>query len=212
MFQTGTMLRYLPAPPSICLLISLLGCSSSPNRDGVKAPDKPAAPVTGRQAFQKMFPLARAWMPDAQPLQLGSIHLPELKSEKGTAGAWQATFVSLQNARARSYTYSVLEAAGNLHQGAFAGPAQSWSRPAGQARPFLIAALKIDSDEAYATAAKHSADYIKKYPDRPISFLLEQTNRFADLTWRVIWGESVGTSDYSVFVDASTGKYLETMH
>src|SRR5438876_151399 len=32
-----------------------------------------------------------------------------------------------------------------------------------------------------------------------------------DLTWRVIWGDSVGTSNFSVFVDATTGEYLETM-
>jgi hypothetical protein len=41
---------------------------------------------------------------------------------------------------------------------------------------------------------------------------MEQTKRFPDVTWRVIWGESVGTSDYSVYVDATTGQYLERMH
>ena len=30
-------------------------------------------------------------------------------------------------------------------------------------------------------------------------------------TWRVVWGDSVGTSNFSVFVDATTGEYLETM-
>jgi len=53
---------------------------------------------------------------------------------------------------------------------------------------------------------------MKKYPDKPLSFILERTNLFPDLTWRVIWGESVSTSDYSVFVDATTGKYLEKAH
>jgi hypothetical protein len=28
----------------------------------------------------------------------------------------------------------------------------------------------------------------------------------------VIWGDSVSTSDYSVFVDASTGSYLAIQH
>jgi hypothetical protein len=28
----------------------------------------------------------------------------------------------------------------------------------------------------------------------------------------VIWGESAGTSNFSIFVDASTGQYLETIH
>ena len=67
----------------------------------------------------------------------------------------------------------------------------------------------MDSDEAYETAAKESADYIKKNPGKPVVFLMELSKRFADVTWRVIWGDSVGTSDYSVFVDGTTGKYLE---
>jgi len=52
---------------------------------------------------------------------------------------------------------------------------------------------------------------LKANPDKGVVFLLEQTNKFPSLTWRVIWGESVGTSNYSVFVDASSGEYLETM-
>lgn len=202
----------LTAAATAALAILLISCSSEPKTEVAKAPEKPPAPVTGRQAFQNMYVSARVWALDAQPLQLRSINLPELKSEKGRAGAWQSIFVSAQNGRQRSYSFSVIEASGNLHQGAFAGPAESWSGPSGQAAPFVIAAIKVDSDEAYATAAEHSAEYLKKNPDKPISFLLEQTNRFPDLTWRVIWGESVSASDYSVFVDASTGKYLETMH
>ena len=37
-------------------------------------------------------------------------------------------------------------------------------------------------------------------------------DRFPDPTWRVIWGESVSASDYSVFIDATTGMLLEKMH
>ena len=69
----------------------------------------------------------------------------------------------------------------------------------------------MDSDEAYATAVKNSEDYIKKNPDKPVMFLMELGKRFPDVTWRVIWGTSVGTSDYSVFVDG-TRQYLERMH
>jgi hypothetical protein len=58
---------------------------------------------------------------------------------------------------------------------------------------------------------KKAEEYTKAHPEMNISFLLEQNNKFPQLTWRVIWGESVGTSNYSVFVDATTGEYLETM-
>jgi hypothetical protein len=70
----------------------------------------------------------------------------------------------------------------------------------------------VDSDEAYKTAAEKSADYLKKNPGKPVMFLMEQTKRFGDVTWRVIWGDSVSTSDYSVFVDGTTGKLLQVMH
>ena len=36
--------------------------------------------------------------------------------------------------------------------------------PRGDSSPFPMAAIKVDSDEAYKTAAEKSADYIKKNP------------------------------------------------
>jgi hypothetical protein len=44
----------------------------------------------------------------------------------------------------------------------------------------------------------------------PVSYLLEG-GEFPNPAWRVIWGTSVGTSNYSIFVDASLGDYLRTM-
>src|ERR1700687_275636 len=106
------------------------------------------------------------------------------------------------------------EPTGNPLKGLCAVGEEVWTGTSGPAKPFLIQGLKIDSDAAYETALKKGkrvAEYIKANPDKTISFLLEQTSKFPDLTWRVIWGESVGTSNYSVFVDATTGEYLETM-
>lgn len=191
-------------------------CSTAPEKPVEKAPEAPPEPVTGKSAFFKMFAAARGgWAMDLEPLRLNSIHLPQVKSEPGKSGAWQATFVTPSKLRAKSYTYSAMEAEGNLHKGVFAGLEESWAGPRAPVQPFPIAALKIDSDAAYQTAlkkGKKAADYVKTHPDMTISFLLEQNKRFPQLTWRVIWGESVGTSNYSVFVDASTGEYLETMH
>ena len=59
---------------------------------------------------------------------------------------------------------------------------------------------------------KKGAEYDKKNPGKPITFLLEHNDKFPDVSWRVIWGESPGTSNFSVYVDASTGLYLETIH
>jgi len=194
-----------------CGLLFLAGCSSETPAPEKKAEVKPVEPVTGRQALQQMFIAARGWSADIQPINVNSILLPEIKAEPGKAAAWQATFVSATLGKAKSYTYSVVEGEGNLHKGVFAGLDQSWSGPSGQSKPFLMAALKVDSDQAYQTAEKKAADYEKKNPGKPITFLLESTRKYPDPAWRVIWGESVGTSNFSVFVDASTGGYLETM-
>ena len=189
-------------------------CSEAPPKAVQKEPPPPPEPVSGQTAFFRMYTAARGWTADLQPLRMTSINLPEVKSVPGKAAAWQVLFVSPETKRARSYTYSVIEAPGNLHKGVFAGNEEGWSGSRGPAKPFVIQALKIDSDAAYQTAlkkGKKAAEYVKANPDKGVVFLLEQTNKFPSLTWRVIWGESVGTSNYSVFVDAATGEYLETM-
>lgn len=205
------MLKTAPLQLLLPVLLLLSGCSDAPKTEKAKESEKPLEPVTGRQAFQKMYPQARTWVIDASPLRLRSIRL-SAKPQKGKADAWEAVFVSQSLAKSKTFTYSIVEAEGNLHQGVFAGLEESYSGSSGPSFPFPIAAIKIDSDQAYDVAAEKSADYMKKNPDKPMMYLLEQTRRFPDLNWRVIWGESVSSSDYSVFVDASTGKYLEIAH
>ena len=193
------------------LVLLFTACSEPPKTVEKKAPEKPPEPLTGRQAFQQMYPSARGWAPDALPLEVRSINLSAVKPEKGKAGAWQAIFVSATKGKSRAYTYSAVEAEGNLHEGVFAGIEQDYSGR-GASTPFPISALKIDSDQAYDTAAEKSQDYIKKNPNKTITYLLEQNKRFPDVSWRVIWGESVSSSDYSVFIDGTTGALLERMH
>src|SRR5262249_5417272 len=116
----------------VLVLAALLGgCSETPQRDANtgKSPSRPAAPVTGRFAFQRMYIQARTWAADAQPLRLVSFNLKEVASTGGKCGAWQATFVSAMRSKARSYTYSVVESSGNVHEGALAGREEPWSGP-----------------------------------------------------------------------------------
>ena len=204
MLKTAALQLLLP------VLLLLSGCSDAPKTEKAKEPAKPLEPATGRQAFQKMYPPARNWVLDATPLRVRSVRL-SAKPEKGKADAWEAVFVSQSLGKSKTFSYSIIEAEGNLHQGVFSGLEEGYSAQAASF-PFPIAAIKIDSDQAYDVAAEKSAAYIKKNPDKPITYLLEQTRRFPDVTWRVIWGDSVSSSDYSVFVDASTGKYLEVAH
>ena len=55
---------------SYFLLLSLLltACSDTPTETKTKAPEKPSAPITGRQGFQSTFPSARLWAADCRPL------------------------------------------------------------------------------------------------------------------------------------------------
>ena len=194
----------------------LAACSDTPASTARKEPEKPE-PITGETALYRMYQMARSWALDAQVQQLLSLHISEYTEEvPGKAAAWQATFVSPSKSRSRSYTFCIVESAGNLHKGPFAGLEEAWSGSRGVAKPFPIIAVKKDSAEAYKTAMSEpkskAADYDKKNPGKPITIVLEKTSKFPDPAWRILWGESTGTSSFSVFVDASIGNYLETMH
>jgi hypothetical protein len=207
-------MRKLTLPILATFVLLLGGCSETPNVEKKKEAEKPLEPATGQSALYKMYQMARSWAPDAQLLKMNSMPLSEVPTvPPGTAAAWTATFTSATRAQARSYTYSIVESQGNLHKGAFPGPEEGWSGPRGTNAPFPMIAVKIDTDAAYKTAlAQGGADYDKKNPGKPISFLLEKVQKFPDPVWRVIWGESASTSNFSVYVDASTGDFKEKLH
>ena len=77
----------------------------------------------------------------------------------------------------------------------------------------LIAAAKKDTDEVYKTvmAQKKALDYTAKHPGMPITYLLEMNSTSPDAVWRVFWGESAGTSEFSGVVDATTGQFVESL-
>ena len=196
---------------AVCLMLS--GCSDTATEPAKKVAPKPPEAAGGLDALYQMYRPARNWASDVEVLKVGSIYMPEagVKIVPGKAVAWEATFVSPSRQKARRWTYSAVEGEGNLHKGAFAGLEESWSGPRGVNKTFIIQAVKFDTDAAYNTAMTKAAEYDKKNPGKPISFILESTKKFPDPVWRVIWGESVGTSNFSIIVDASTGKYQETM-
>ena len=206
-------MRKLLFPICGALFLLLTGCSE-PTKTTEKKKEERLEAATGQSALYKMYQVARSWAPDAQVLKMNSIMLSEVKDPPpGTAGAWQATFTSANRSQARTYTYSIVESEGNLHRGVFAGLEEGWSGPRAGNTPFLMLAVKIDTDAAYKTAlANGGAEYDKKNPGKPISYLLEKVVKHPDPVWRVIWGESAATSNFSVYVDASTGEFREKLH
>ena len=191
----------------------ITGCSNPPKTQTVKKeePKKEPEPITGKAAFYKVYVAARSWAPDAQIFSVVSVPIAEVKPGPGKYAAWRVTVVSPSKLRKRSYTWSAVEAEGNIHEGVFPGPEESYYPSIGN-KPFLIAALKTDTDAALKVAEGKSAEYMKRNPGMRINYLLEMGSKHPNPTWRVIWGDSVGTSGHSIFVDAFSGVYLETRH
>jgi hypothetical protein len=187
--------------------ILLTGCSEDPVP--VKKAEPPAAPISGRQAFQYMYGSSRMWAADSLPLSVRSLNAPGVIPEAGKAGAWEIIFVSASNGRARTYTWSAVEAEG-FHKGVFPGQQETW-RGGGAKQPFSPALLKVDTPEALEAAEKSAAAYVNKPGTRPpVNFLLEYEmgTRYPNPIWRVLWGGSVSSAEYSAAVDATTGKVV----
>ena len=196
------------------LLLLLTACSEQPATTPKKEPEKPPEPVTGQSALFKMYQVVRNWDPRAMVLTLESTHSPTIPEVPGKAGVWGGTFTSPDQGRSHTYTFSLIEEMPSLHKGVFQVADEVFSGKKGVNQPFLIAAVKTDSDAAYATAKSQpkAIEYEKRVPGKVITILLEKNDRFPDPVWRVIWGESAGTSNFSIFVDATSGGFLEIMH
>jgi hypothetical protein len=195
------------------LLWILTACSEQPAAK--KEPEKPPEPVSGLSAVFRMFQVGRTWAPgDVQILNMISMHAEGLPEATGKAGAWEGTLTSATLGKSRTFTFSVVEQLPELHKGVFAGPESGFNGSKGESKPFRIEAVKTDTDAAYKTALEQpkAQEYNQKNPGMKITYLLVKIDRFPDVVWRVIWGPSLGQSNFSVFIDASTGKFLEIMH
>ncbi len=191
-----------------CWLALLAGCSSPPPAE--KKPEPPPEPLTGQTALYRMFQVARStWAKDIMVERMSSMFVNGVPDPApGKANAWQAVFFSPSLGSSKSYTDSIVEVLPDLHKDVFGGPTQS---PSGT--PFLIAAVKVDSDAAYKTAlSKLTKADEKSAASKPVLVLLEMDKRYNDPVWRIVWGQSVSTAAVSVFVDASTGDFEAIMH
>ena len=165
----------------------------------------PAEPVTGLHALYQVYGMARAWAPDVKILHLSSIDIAQVKPLPGKLGAWQAMFASEAKGQKRAYTSSVYDVSVTLRKGAFPDAASAWSD---DKRAMPIAAIHTDSDVAFQTAIKHGGEYAKKNPAMPISYYLELDRNLNLPVWHVIWGQSAGSSVFSVLVEATSGTFV----
>jgi hypothetical protein len=194
---------------SACLAFCLLAaCSAAPPAAETKS-EPPPEPLTGLSALFHMYQVARAsWALDAQVVKMSSVRVDGVPgAPPGKSAVWEATFYSPSLGRARSYTDSIVELLPDLHKDVFAGPQQSYDGAS-----FPIAAVKKDTESTYQTALAKAGKAAERDAGKPVLILLEKNAKYPDPAWRIVWGESVSTSSISVFVDASTGEYLDTMH
>jgi hypothetical protein len=187
----------------------LTGCSSAPPPP--KAEKKPAEPVAGQAALFEMYRQARQWMPEAMLLKLEAVDLAEPKAADGKYGAWRATFVTLVKRQQRQYTYSVADSGGFI-RGVRPGEQMNYL-PSPAQRAFAATEVKVDSPQALETARKEGKDYAAKNPDMPIQMHLDwPISQVRKPAWRVIWGTSASSSNFSVFLDATDGKFIKKTH
>lgn len=190
-------------------LFALVGCTSEAPKQAAKPVEEKPEAITGRAAFFKMYPSARQWSQDCKGIQMESIQMTGVVAEPGKAGAWRAIFASESKGRIKTFLWSAVDADGGFRKGTWEGAEDSFRGRLGQASPFYTQALQHDTDEAYKQAISKEDAFLKTGTKTSINFLLEFTPRHPNLTWRVLWGETVGSAKYSVFVDASTGQFLE---
>jgi hypothetical protein len=191
----------------------LVGCSVQPAPPAaVKQAEAKPEPISGQSALFKMYQVARTWAPDAGVLKLTSVRVDGVPDQPGKSGGWEAVFTSDAKDTSRAFTWYAIDQGETIHQGVFPGAEENYSGAHATTGPFPIASVRIDSDAALATAKLKEADFEKKSPGQPIMYLLEKSTRSVNPAWRVVWGESVSTSGFSVFVDATTGAFVEVMH
>ena len=184
-------------------------CSGpTPTREVDKKAAAPVEPITGLTGLYRCYGPSRQWAQDIQVLRVQNIFIKSRQAPPGKAFAWQVTFVSPSKNRIKNCTYSVVKEDG-LFEGVYNPNDEAFSGSSKLAQPFVIQTVKKDTDEIYKVALENSKDYSQKNPNVPISMLLEFSERNPIAAWRVIWGTSVGTSAYSVFVDATNGLYLK---
>jgi hypothetical protein len=194
---------------AMALLGLLAACSSESGKPAETEKPKPKPPelLTGRSAFQKTIIAARGWARDAQPYRIESSATTEGNGQDGKWAVWRANFGSPAQRSVKGYTWSGSAAEGAPARGVNPGTEDNYSPTNSSTQIFDIAFLKVDSDQAYATAQKHGGDkVIEKAPDTVVSYTCDWNHNTNELVWHVMYGAS--PAKLTVAVNASTGEFI----
>jgi hypothetical protein len=199
---------------SATLVMALLALLTACSSDSTTPPDtKPAVAgpelITARSAFQKLYIAARGWNQDAKPYRIESTATSEGKGQEGKWAIWRCSFASEAKRSAKTYTWSGSAADGAPSRGVNPGTEDSYTPSNSSTQVFDMAFLKIDSDQAFATAQKHGGDKVlEKAPDTPVNYVCNWNHNTSELIWHVIYGSSREAAKLTVAVNASTGEFI----
>ena len=194
----------------VAVLTLLAGCSSESSKPAETKPEvKSPELITARSAFQKLYVAARGWAQDAKPYRLESAVTSDGNGHDGKAAIWRGSFASESKRSEKSYTWSGSAAEGAPERGVNPGIEDSYSPSNASTKVFDMAFLKIDSDQALASAQKHGGDKIlEKEPDTPVIYVCDWNHNTNELVWHVIFGASRDQAKLTVAVNASTGEFI----
>lgn len=200
----------LCAGSAMALLLVLAACTSEPAKPAESKPGVKAAElITARSAFQKVYIAARGWSADAKPYRLEAIVTSDGSGQDGKWALWRGSFGSETRHTAKSFTWSGSAAEGAPERGVNPGTEDSYSTTNSSTQVFDMAFLKIDSDQAFATAQKHGGDKIIEADAKtPVMYVCDWNHNTNQLIWHVIYGASRDTAKLTVAVNASTGEFI----
>ncbi len=196
---------------SLMLLVALAGCSSESNKPAEEAKPEVKGPelLTARSGFQKVYVAARSWNQDARPYRLESVVTTDGNGHDGKWAVWRAGFASAAARSAKTFTWSGSAADGAPSRGVSFGIEDSYSPTNSSTQIWDMAFLKIDSDQAEATAQKHGGDKVlEKAPDTPITYVCDWNHNTNELVWHVIYGANREGAKLVVSLNASTGEFI----
>ena len=194
-------------------LAFLASCSTQKSQPAPaeKPAPKPVELETGRVAFQKMYIAARGWARDAQPFRLQSQITADSNGKDGKSAVWRADFASPAGRGVKPYIWSGTDASDAPGRGISPGSEDNYNPSNSSTAVFDIAFLKVDSDQALATAQKHGGDKIlEKSPDTPLLYILDWSQASNKLIWHVIYGSTREDAKLVVDIDGTSGDYIRT--
>lgn len=189
----------------------LMSCGMQSGSKKAEEPPPPPEPVSAMRALTYAYGKARSKAQDIDILRISNLNLEKIPSAEGKAGAWQFQFVSRSKGSIYSVRYAVADELPSFREGAWDSGTQAFRPDGMRNKPFVMHALRCDSTEAYKIAVENAKSYLQKQKPEslpPVHFLLELTDAYALPMWRVYWGNSLSTAEYSVFVDANQSKFV----